>query len=72
MYISKDCRIKWEGVVPDKEEKYLLCEKCGSKKISVVAHWDGKDAYGYNYNCENGHPIRSAFMRNGGKWEAKG
>jgi len=68
MYISKDGRTKWEGVVPDAEEKYLLCEKCGSGKFKMVAHWDGRDSYGYDYNCENGHCIRNMFKRNGGAW----
>ena len=68
-YITKDKRAKWDGVIPDIEELYLQCEKCGSKKIKLVAHWDGPDAYGYSYNCENGHCISSAIKRNGGKWE---
>lgn len=69
MYISKDGRTKWEGVVPDKEEKYLLCEKCGSGKIQLVSHFDGRDIYGYGYNCEKGHYIRAIYKMNGGKWE---
>lgn len=68
-YISKDGKMKWEGAKPDADGTYLECEKCGSKKIKMVAHWDGRDAYGYNYNCENGHCISSAIRRNGGKWE---
>lgn len=65
-YIQED-GTKWEGVVPDEKKEYLQCEKCGSKKIRMVAHWDGRDAYGYVYNCENGHEIRSVIKRRKGE-----
>lgn len=53
----------WEGVVPDENHEYLQCEICGSKDIRMVAHFDGRDIYGYNYNCGNGHPIRQIIPR---------
>lgn len=61
-YIASD-GTKWNGVVPDAEHKYLQCEKCGSKKIRMVSHFDGREIYGYDYNCENGHIIRQTIKR---------
>lgn len=68
-YITKDKRAKWDGVIPDSEELYLQCEKCGSKKIRMVSHFDGRKIYGYGYNCENGHYITKTMRRDGGVME---
>ena len=67
-YIAKDGS-KWDGAVPDKNHKYMECEKCGSKAIRMVSHFDGRDIYGYMYNCENGHCIRQTMKRNGRAFE---
>lgn len=66
-YYAKDGS-KWDGAVPDAEKRYLQCEKCGSKIIRVVSHFDGREIYGYGYNCKNGHCIEQTFKRHG-TWE---
>ena len=59
---------EWEGAVPDKEEKYLVCKECGSNNIRLVSHFDGKETYGNFYNCENGHVIKRTFRRKIWQW----
>lgn len=59
---------KWDGGHADKDN-YLVCDKCGSKKIRMVAHFDGPKIYGYDYNCECGAHIRATTKRDGRPWK---
>ena len=61
-YIASDGSV-WDGAVPDENNEYLQCEKCGSKNLFVVSHFDGPRTYGYDYNCPNGHCIRRTIKR---------
>ena len=61
-YKSKDGSV-WNGAVPDEKQEYMQCEECGSKKLRMVAHFDGAKMFGYTYNCENGHVILMTMKR---------
>lgn len=62
-YITEDGRTTWDGAIPDEKKEYMICEQCGTNKIRMVSHFDGRGIYGYDYNCENGHHIRRTIKR---------
>lgn len=43
----------------------IVCDKCGSAKLSVVVHADGQDFFINTFNCENGHCIKLKQWRRG-------
>lgn len=67
-FLRNDKRVKYTGAVND--NGYLACEECGSKKIQITHHFDGRDCYGDGGHCtECGHPIQIMYKRNGGLWD---
>lgn len=67
-FLSSDKRVKYSGAYND--DGYLACEKCGSRKIQMTNHFDGRDFYGMGGHCtECGHTIRQSYKRHGGQWE---
>lgn len=61
-YTAKDGS-EWEGAIPDESGEYLRCKKCGNAFIQMVSCFDGRNTYGYTYNCKNGHAITRTFKR---------
>lgn len=47
----------------DKIHKTERGIECCGKNISMVAHVDGVDFYGYEYNCECGNVIKAVTER---------
>lgn len=63
-------REKWTGATPNREIGHFVCDECGTDEIFMVSHFDGRDIYGYDYNCKNGHHIRRTIKRREGEtWE---
>lgn len=62
-YKAKD-GTEWEGLHPN-EDGIGVCDKCGSTKIKMVSHIDGRDFYGYTYQCECGAFITMTAKRKG-------